>query len=81
MVPLFLLWAHLKTEQAPGTSNAVGVLTGIAGTIGYIINGWNVPDLPGGAWGYVMPAVGFAINDWKPLPEGHWEVYSIKNWV
>jgi uncharacterized protein len=61
MVPLFLLWAHLKTEQAPGTSNAVGVLTGIAGTIGYIINGWNVPDLPSGAWGYVMPAVGLPL--------------------
>jgi uncharacterized membrane protein YfcA len=61
MIPLFLLWAHLKTEEAPGTSNAVGVMTSIAGTIGYVINGWNASGLPAGAWGYVMPAVGLPL--------------------
>ncbi|MBU1638522.1 sulfite exporter TauE/SafE family protein [bacterium] len=55
MVPLYLFWCRLPFEKAPGSSSAVGVMTSIVGTIGYIINGWHVPDLPTSAIGYVMP--------------------------
>ena len=56
LVPLFLFWSRLPAEKAPGTSSAVGVLTSVMGTIGYIINGMQVPGLPEGALGFVMPA-------------------------
>lgn len=61
MVPLYLFWCRLPFEQAPGSSSAVGVMTSIVGTTGYIINGWQVPDLPAGAIGYVMPTYAFPV--------------------
>jgi uncharacterized membrane protein YfcA len=56
MVPLFMFWSRLSAEEAPGTSMAVGVITSLAGTAGYVLNGWNVAGLPAGAFGYVLPA-------------------------
>jgi uncharacterized protein len=61
MVPLFIIWAGVPTEMAAGTSTAIGILTSIVGTAGYIINGWNVPGRPEGSWGFVMPAVALPI--------------------
>ncbi len=56
MVPLFLIWAHLPVENAPGTSAAAGIITTSVGALGYILNGMPVQGLPAGAWGYVLPA-------------------------
>jgi uncharacterized membrane protein YfcA len=56
MVPLFLIWAHLPAEKAPGTSAAAGIITTSIGAFGYILNGISAQGLPAGAWGYVLPA-------------------------
>lgn len=61
MVPLFIMWAGVPTEMAAGTSTAIGILTSLVGTAGYIINGWNVPGRPDGSWGFVIPAVALPI--------------------
>lgn len=59
MVPLFMFWAKIPAEKAPGTSSSIGVLTCVAGTVGYIFNGLPVSGLPAGSLGYLMP--GYAI--------------------
>ncbi len=59
MVPAMILWAHIPTEFAPGTSNAVGVITCVFGAIGYAIHGAHLENLPAGSWGFIVPA--FAI--------------------
>lgn len=61
MVPLLILWAHVPSEMAPGTSNTVGVVTCAIGTIGYIINGADAANLPAGSWGFVVPSIAIPI--------------------
>lgn len=34
-------------KQAVGTSAALGLPIAVAGTVGYVITGWGMPDLPG----------------------------------
>lgn len=40
-------------RRAVATGAAIGFVIAIPGTIGYIIAGWNVPDLPPGSLGFV----------------------------
>lgn len=61
MVPVMLLLIKLPYEYAIGTSSMVGIVTSLAGLLGYIINGWGVPDLPAGAIGYFYPAYALPI--------------------
>ena len=61
MVPVMLFIIKLPYELAVGTSSMVGIVTSLAGAIGYVINGWNVPDLPPGTIGYVYPAYALPI--------------------
>ena len=61
MVPLLMLWAHVSTELAPGTSNTVGVLTTGIGAILYAINGRYAEGLPEGSWGFVVPSIAIPI--------------------
>ncbi|MBI5060210.1 sulfite exporter TauE/SafE family protein [candidate division KSB1 bacterium] len=56
MVPTMILWAHVAAEYAPGTSNAVGVLTSLVGAVGYMIHGAGAANLPAGSWGFIVPA-------------------------
>ncbi len=42
----FLNYCNVKIHQAIGTSAALGFPIAVAGTIGYVISGWNVPGLP-----------------------------------
>ncbi len=54
----FMLWCNIKVHHAIGTSAAIGLPIAIAGTVGYIINGWNVSILPQYSVGYVyLPAL------------------------
>ncbi|PHR27575.1 MAG: hypothetical protein COA36_09085 [Desulfotalea sp.] len=54
----FMLWCNINTHHAIGTSAAIGLPIAIAGTIGYIFNGWNVPNLPPYSLGFVyLPAL------------------------
>ncbi|MBF0529131.1 MAG: sulfite exporter TauE/SafE family protein [Deltaproteobacteria bacterium] len=54
----FMTWCNVPVHQAIGTSSAIGFPIAVAGTIGYIINGWNAPGLPLYSLGYVfLPAL------------------------
>lgn len=42
----FMVWCNVKMHNAVGTSAALGFPIAAAGTIGYIITGWNEPNMP-----------------------------------
>jgi uncharacterized membrane protein YfcA len=49
----FMVWCNVVVHHAIGTSAANGLPISIAGTIGYVFNGWGVPNLPEYSIGYV----------------------------
>lgn len=54
----FMLWCNINAHHAIGTSAAIGLPIAVAGTVGYILNGWNNPSLPPFSLGYVyLPAL------------------------
>ncbi|ARU32501.1 hypothetical protein CAP31_12920 [Sulfuriferula sp. AH1] len=54
----FMLWCNNKLHQAIATSAAIGFPIAIAGTLGYIVAGWNTASLPAYSAGYVyLPAL------------------------
>lgn len=54
----FMLWCNMTVHQAIGTSAAIGFPIAIAGTVGYVFNGWGAADLPQYSIGYVyLPAL------------------------
>jgi uncharacterized membrane protein YfcA len=54
----FMVWCNMTVHDAIGTSAAIGFPIAIAGTVGYIVNGLEVPDLPLYSLGYVyLPAL------------------------
>jgi uncharacterized protein len=68
----FMLWCNIPVHHAIGTSAAIGLPIAIAGTAGYIVNGWNVATLPQYSIGYVyLPAlVGIAAVSVLTAPLG-----------
>ena len=54
----FMTWCNLPIHNAVGTSAALGFPIALAGTVGYIIAGWSLHDLPPGAIGFLyLPAL------------------------
>ena len=54
----FMTWCNVRMQQAIGTSAAIGLPIAVAGTIGYLINGWNATELPQYSLGYIyLPAL------------------------
>mgnify|MGYP001823047956 CR=1 FL=1 len=54
----FFVWCNLSIHHAIGTSAAFGLPIAVAGTIGYIFNGWGAPNLPDFSIGFVyLPAL------------------------
>jgi uncharacterized membrane protein YfcA len=54
----FMMWCNMTIHHAIGTSAAIGFPIAIAGTIGYIFNGWSNQSLPAFSMGYVyLPAL------------------------
>jgi uncharacterized membrane protein YfcA len=49
----FMTWCNIKIHQAVATSAALGFPIALAGTLGYILAGRALPDMPPGAFGYV----------------------------
>ncbi|GAB1409087.1 sulfite exporter TauE/SafE family protein [Desulfovibrionales bacterium] len=49
----FMVWHNIPIHRAIGTSAAIGFPIAIAGTVGYIFNGWGVNNLPPYSLGYV----------------------------
>ncbi|QID19173.1 sulfite exporter TauE/SafE family protein [Nitrogeniibacter mangrovi] len=53
----FLTWCNVRVQHAIGTSAAVGLPIAIAGTIGYLSNGWGEAGMPPYTAGYIyLPA-------------------------
>jgi len=54
----FMTWCNVKAQHAIGTSAAIGLPIALAGSVGYLVNGWHHADLPGGSLGFVyVPAL------------------------
>ena len=54
----FMTWCNVKVQHAIGTSSAIGLPIALAGTIGYLVNGWAAPDTPPYTLGYIyLPAL------------------------
>jgi uncharacterized membrane protein YfcA len=49
----FMTWSNVKMHNAIGTSAAIGFPIAVAGTIGYVINGLSIADLPKWSLGFV----------------------------
>ncbi|HEX6691337.1 MAG TPA: sulfite exporter TauE/SafE family protein [Burkholderiales bacterium] len=58
----FLAWCRVPLRQAIGTASATGFPIALAGSAGYIAQGWHAPGLPPGCLGYVyLPALGLVV--------------------
>jgi len=68
----FLVWCNLSIHHAIGTSAALGLPIAVAGTVGYIFNGWGTPGLPELSVGFVyIPALfGIAVVSILTAPIG-----------
>jgi len=54
----FLTWCNVKVQHAIGTSAAIGLPIALAGSLGYMVSGWGIEDLPQYSLGFVyLPAV------------------------
>ncbi|HRQ56214.1 MAG TPA: sulfite exporter TauE/SafE family protein [Azoarcus taiwanensis] len=53
----FMTWCNVKVHNAIGTSAAIGLPIAIAGTVGYLVNGWSAEGMPDFSFGFVyLPA-------------------------
>lgn len=68
----FLSWCNVPVHTAIGTSAALGFPIALFTTIGNVINGWNVPNVPQPSLGYVyLPAlVGISATSVLVAPYG-----------
>jgi uncharacterized membrane protein YfcA len=54
----FMIWCNVKMHNAVATSAALGFPIAAAGTVGYVISGWNATGMPSGAIGFIyLPAL------------------------
>jgi uncharacterized membrane protein YfcA len=54
----WMAWCNVRLHEAIGTAAAIGFPIAIAGSIGYIANGWGEAHLPAWSLGYVyLPAL------------------------
>ena len=49
----FMVWCNVQVRHAIGTSAAIGFPIAVAGTVGYLVNGWSAADMPPFALGYI----------------------------
>lgn len=68
----FLIRANQPVHSAVGTSAAIGFPIALAGSVGYLLNGLTVPDLPEWSIGFIyVPAlVGIALASVLTAPLG-----------
>jgi uncharacterized membrane protein YfcA len=54
----FMTWCNVKIHNAVATSAALGFPIAVAGTVGYMVAGWSLRDMPPGTIGYLyLPAL------------------------
>lgn len=49
----FLVWCNVSMHKVVATSAALGFPVAVAGTVGYVISGWTLPQALPGAFGYL----------------------------
>jgi uncharacterized membrane protein YfcA len=55
----FMTWCNVKVHNAIGTSAAIGLPIALAGTLGYLVNGWGSAGMPALSLGFIyLPALG-----------------------
>ncbi|WP_446425198.1 sulfite exporter TauE/SafE family protein [Mailhella sp.] len=78
----YLNWRGVPWAQAVGTGVGLGLIISTTSALGYVISGWNVPDLPAWSLGYVylpgtlclilpsmiMAKTGAWLIHWKKFP-------------
>ncbi|HEX5612608.1 MAG TPA: sulfite exporter TauE/SafE family protein [Burkholderiales bacterium] len=58
----FLAWCNVPLKRAIGTAAANGFPIALAGSIGYVMQGLRIEDLPSGSFGYLyLPAFAFIV--------------------
>jgi len=54
----FMTWCNVRVQHAIGTSAAIGLPIALAGTVGYLVNGWGGAGMPALSLGFVyLPAL------------------------
>lgn len=54
----FMTWCNVKVHHAIGTSAAIGLPIALAGTMGYLANGWSATGMPSFSFGFIyLPAL------------------------
>jgi uncharacterized membrane protein YfcA len=68
----FLTWCDVSAHRAIGTVAAMGFPLSLAGTLGYVVSGWSVPELPQWSLGFVyLPAfIGISVTSVLVAPYG-----------
>lgn len=68
----FMMWCNVPVHTAIGTSAAIGFPIAVAGTLGYVVNGLAVTDIPSPHFGYMyIPALlGIAVFSFFTAPYG-----------
>lgn len=68
----FLTWCNISIHQAVATSAACGLPIAVAGAAGFLVAGWNEPELPAWSIGYIYgPAfLGIALVSLVSAPLG-----------
>lgn len=75
----FMLACNLPMINAVATSAALGFPIALAGTVGYIVAGWSLPDMPPGTLGflYVPALLTLATASVVTAPLGAWAAHRI----
>ncbi len=75
----FLVWCNSALRNAVATSSATGLPIAIAGAVGFVLTGWNAPDLPPWSTGYLYwPAfAGIALTSLAFAPLGTWLAHTL----
>ena len=75
----FLTWCNVAIRNAVATSSAIGLPIALAGTLGFIISGWNVEARPVWSLGYVnLPAfLSVVTASTLMAPVGAWVAHTI----
>jgi uncharacterized membrane protein YfcA len=76
----FLTWCNVSTHRAIGTVSAMAFPLAIAGTLGYVISGWNVQGLPPWSVGflYVPAFIGISATSVLTAPFGARLAHKLK---
>jgi uncharacterized protein len=54
----FMTWCNVRVHHAIGTSAAIGLPIALAGTLGYLVNGWGSTGMPALSLGFIyLPAL------------------------